>query len=390
MYAALHLTHGCNLRCSYCYTGEKFGLHMTEETIRRSIDFLLANSPDRFLTITFFGGEPMLQFDRLKEAVLYARERVASGETSVERVHFRMITNGTLFTRESLEFLREHDVLFSLSLDGCREAHDANRPQFGGGSSFDAILAKIPMILELFPYTTVNMTIAPASAPFVARSIDFLLGAGFRYISASLAYTAPWTRESMDTLAGEYREVQKIYIRRSRAGQKFYFSLFDEKIRSHALGPSLSTECCGVGIRKVAIAPSGRLYPCVQYVQEDRAPQAAHSIGCVQTGFDPSRVDRFVHKNHAPREQCEGCAHVARCSNYCACTNQQTTGDSTRVSPVLCEHERMLIPLADEVAAILYREKNPAFLRKIYDESYVLSSYIEDCMGAECRRAGAA
>ncbi len=386
MYAALHLTHGCNLRCTYCYTGEKFGLHMETDTARRSIDFLFENAPDKFLTLTFFGGEPLARFDVLREVVHHAKGRVDRRETAVERVHFRMVTNGVLLTPEMLDFFRANDVLFTLSLDGCREAHEANRPQVGGGSSFDAILERVPAILESFPYTPINMTISPASVPFVARSVDFLLDTGFRYLSPSLAYNMPWTRAHMDALAGQYRDVQRIYVRRHRQGEKFYFSLFDEKIRAHAHGPPESSECCGIGLRKVSVAPSGRLYPCTQFVQEDGPREACHAIGHVDQGFDPARQDAFLAKNHAPRSECETCVFQSRCSNYCGCTNYQATGDSTRVSPVLCEHERIVIPMADEVAETLWKERNPTFIRKIYDPTYPISSYIEDCM-CESRQA---
>ena len=123
-------------------------------------------------------------------------------------------------------------------------------------------------------------------------------------------------------------------------------------------------EVCDFGARKVSVAYDGTIFPCVRFVSNN-PDSLNYQIGHVDHGFTSKR-QHLIQLNAQPRPECEGCALIGRCANYCGCTNWNTTGDILTVSPLLCEYERMLIPIADRIGNVLWEERNPAFLAKHY------------------------
>ena len=130
---------------------------------------------------------------------------------------------------------------------------------------------------------------------------------------------------------------------------------------------------CRLGRRQISVATDGTLYPCVQFVGHPE-----WSIGSVEGGLDEARREALFRRNEAPKAACAGCALEGRCHNRCACLNFQTTGGLETVPPILCEHERILQPLCDELAATLYAERNPLFLAQHYDPAFPIRSILED------------
>jgi uncharacterized protein len=121
-------------------------------------------------------------------------------------------------------------------------------------------------------------------------------------------------------------------------------------------------------MESVSVAPSGNLYPCVQFVHDDRDP--SQLLGDVFEGFDQEKRSRFVAAAGEGSASCRGCALNGRCNNRCACLNIQTTGRPNQVSPILCEYERLVTPIADRLASRLFRERAPGFMNKHYNCLY--------------------
>lgn len=376
MYASLHLTLACNLRCRYCYAGTKQNRPMAPETARQAVDFLVANEKDEDIVITFFGGEPLLRPEILKDVVLYGEK--IRGE---KKIVFRMTTNATLLTDEMIGFCKKHELFFAVSLDGDRDTHDTNRRMADGRGSFDRVMEKIPAILKNNPYTVVVAVVNPETARHLSANVRFLFETGFQYLLLTPDFGAPWDERSMAVLREEYAKVADYYIDVCRRKEKLYINLIDEKIRTHAWkGARKDCASCDVARRQIAIAPSGTIYPCVQFVGDDDERTAQFRIGDVRGGFDEERRWAFIRRNHLPKTDCAGCTLEGRCMNWCACANYQTSGDIARPSPVICEHERMLVPIADRAGETLYAEKNELFLAKTYDRAWPLISFIDDCM----------
>ncbi|HEY3356396.1 MAG TPA: radical SAM protein [Polyangia bacterium] len=371
MKVVLHLTSSCNLRCKYCYAPAKRKDSMSRDTARRAIDLGLSLAGPS-ACVAYFGGEPLLQFAAIQELTRHAEEQAARRGITM---HFRMATNGTLFTDESLAFCRDHHILYAISLDGDRAAHDSARVTAGGAGSFALIDGKLDAILAHNPHTVVTSVITPATVPRLLPSIEYMWRRGLRYVFHQLDYTHPdWTPAIFEDLEASYRELAAFYLERMRAGDRFHLGLFDDKLKTHAASPFKLGGVCDFGARRISVAPDGRIYPCVQFVS-DKPDAANYCIGDVEHGLTPRR-DELIAENRSPRPQCAGCAHAGRCTNYCGCLNWQMTGAVTTVPAIMCAHERMLIPIADAIGNELWSERNARFLEKhyrAYDEQFVYS-----------------
>ncbi len=378
-YSALCLTHRCNLRCSYCYAGPEKTFSMRPETARNAVDFL-ADAGDGKCTITFFGGEPLMELGLLKETVLYASDRYGDG------LQFRMSTNGTLLDADTLSFLSEHSVHFVLSLDGDEAQHNRNRQFSGGRGSYEDILPLIPAVLENNPYTLAVSVVSPNTAHCIAEGVQDLFSKGFRYVLQTLDYSAPWKDEDLRALRSQYLVLADFYSSALRAGKKIYFSPFDERIKTWAQKPFGQGDLCDLANSQIAVAASGSIYPCVQFIGEDGASDKENAIGDVRRGFHESRRRYFIEENYAEKESCRGCALEGRCATYCGCVNWRATGDLRTIPTIVCEHERMLMPIVDGMANELWRKNVELFRRKFYDQQFAVSSYIEDCSSFSERR----
>jgi len=165
-----------------------------------------------------------------------------------------------------------------------------------------------------------------------------------------------------------------------RGGRKIYYSPFDERIKTWAQKPYGKGDLCDLANSQIAIAASGRIYPCVQFIGADEEGDGSTSIGDVFHGFDDDRRRYFVQENYSEKEHCRGCALEGRCATFCGCVNWRATGDLKTIPPITCEHERMLMPIVDRMASELWEENVELFRRKFYEPSYPVSSYVEDCL----------
>jgi uncharacterized protein len=195
-------------------------------------------------------------------------------------------------------------------------------------------------------------------------------------VIVSLNYAGSWNKADLDQLQQQYEQLGDLYIQWTRQGRKFYLSPFEVKLSSHICGPEVCKEHCELGTRQLSVDPEGYLYPCVQFVAPGR--DSLWCIGSVSEGIDESKRLRLRDQSQGEKEPCRECAIRHRCHNTCGCLNWQTTGSVTRVSPVLCRHEQILIPIADRIGATLFQERNSLFLNKHYNQAYPMLSFLED------------
>jgi uncharacterized protein len=364
MNALIHLTHDCNLRCPYCFTGAKFAREMNVETAKRTAEFVVdyAKQHAQPAVFSFFGGEPMMAYDVLREVVLHATSYSdAAGVTAL----FRMNTNGLLIKEEHLRFFEEHDLIFILSIDGNKAMHDRERVTEGGVGSHDVLAKKLPRFLEHNPGMMASVVITPVNVVDAADGIAYLWDAGFRFVIVKPDVTQAWTRENVDELERQYERVAEDYLERTRRGDELYLNLLDDKWINHAKGAEGISIRCDVGSSQISISPSGNIYPCVRWVkeEEDTVPR----LGDVFAGFLPDRLAQIRAESAAPKQPCGDCSYNdGRCANECACEHYSATGRIDTPAPALCEHERVMVPIADRVGNTLWREKNPVFMQKLY------------------------
>jgi uncharacterized protein len=376
MHLTLHLTGRCNFRCRYCYAAAHRGGDMTFETAAAAIDLgrqvIARERPDGTMGVIFFGGEPLLQRDLIARIVRHCREVEAK---TGQLFHFKITTNGALLDERFLVDPDTRDIFVALSHDGVAAAHDAHRIDVAGQGTFARLDAVIALLLEHQPFAPVMLVTTPETVAHYAASVRYLADRGFRYLICSLDYGAAWTARNLREIERQYGLLADWYVDMTRREEKFYFSPFEVKIGSHVRPGSCRAERCELGRKQISVGPSGRLYPCVQFVGDD---DGAWAIGDVRAGLDEARRMELYRLNDAEKATCGECAIRERCNHYCGCLNKQATGDMTRVSPMLCAHERIALPIADRVAEKLFKQRSALFIQKQYNELYPLVSLAEE------------
>ena len=359
--ATLVLTHDCNLGCAYCYTGRKFRKVMSDDTAERGLQFAFTGAPEGGrVQLSYFGGEPTLEWDKLVRYATRARE-IAKERNVVVRQS--VTTNGTLLTKEKVDVLADLDIYVGLSIDGNRVAHEANRPTMNGGSSFDDVGRGLDLLLEKGKAFETISVVTPNSVGEFGASVSELFERGVPRVSINPCYEAVWSDAHLETWEKGFLEALGTVARWLRAGRIVSFAPFDGKVIARIRGGLTHEDACSLGERFVAIAPSGNLYPCERLVVEDEDPRFV--IGHVDRGIDPVQVKAIrgeMPEYHATNDECGACEEKHRCSAFCACANLVETGTVGVAGGVQCWYERTTMVLADQLADAMLAEKNAPFL----------------------------
>lgn len=372
MHLTLHLTRNCNLRCDYCYAKPEASEVMSLETGQKAMKLGLKRNFGS-CGVIFFGGEPLLAKDRIFELVEFGRNLQKNKEGLF---HFKITTNGLLLDEEFLEFACRQEMLIAMSFDGIGQVQDMHRTTADGRKTFDLLLPKLRMLLDARPYSSILMVVNPDTARYLCESVSFLLDTGARYIIVSLNYAGQWNEDSFAILEQQYKKLGKLYIKWTEMGKKFYLSPFEVKISLHVNESQSDCLRCDLGMRQLSVDPQGNLYPCVQFTRA--GGQSQWCMGNVDDGIDSQAWAKIRKAATKPKENCPECALNKRCFHTCACLNWQTTGSVETVSPVLCRHEQILMPIADQVAETLYAKRNHEFINKHYNDAYPMLSLLED------------
>ena len=368
MHLTLHLTNKCNLVCKYCFVtlGPE---HMTKEIAFAAIKF--ATQSNRPTGLLFYGGEPLLERTLIYDIV--ARTKTIN-EATGHVFYYKMTTNGVLLDEDFLKFAADINLSIGFSHDG--PAQDDCRVFPNGNGTAVLLAEKIPLLLKYQPYAIGMSVIDLSTVNKAAVTVKFLHDHGFKYITANVNYDAPWTKKSLAVLEGEYRKMAEMYIKWTRAEEKFYLSPFDQKILSHIKGVKYNADRRKMAQNQLSVAPDGKLYSSSRYIDNQ-----AFAIGDVFNGVDAEKQQFLAEKGVSPPAPCQECAILTRC-NY-AYDNfkrdeiniAEVTAD---ISPISCAHEQILTPIADYVAETLYRENNALFIHKHYNEMYPIMSLVED------------
>jgi len=369
MDVSLVLTHDCNLSCTYCFAGEKARRRMSTDTIDQALALAFADAAPR-VRISFFGGEPTLEWARIEEATQKAFGLAAQhGKT----LQLAMTTNATRIDRARAAFLHDAGFYLGISIDGTEAAHDATRRKRGGQSSFAQTLAGLTACLyEGVSLETISV-IDPANVAHLGASVRFLAELGVQRLALNPVYSAEWSDVGLAAWERGYEIAAALYVERAEAGRSIYINALSDKMIAHVKGGLQEGDRCSAGRGSVAVAPSGNIYPCARMVGEDRnGEKEGIVIGDVARGIDRGRAAVF-HALHSPAEKpeeihesCGGCGIKERCMSSCACVNREETGEVGVVGGLTCWHEQMATRIADRIAARLYRKKNRSLLRVIY------------------------
>ena len=325
----LHVAHTCNLNCTYCFAsqGKYHGKEalMSLETAKRSIDFLVENSGSRVnLEVDFFGGEPLMNWDVVKETVRYARSiEKAAGKN----FRFTLTTNGMLIDDEVIEFANRemHNVV--LSLDGRQHVHDRLRKTYKGEGSYERIVPLFKKFVESRGGEGYYMrgTYTHFNTDF-ASDVLHMADLGFTELSMEPVVCAPGdpyalTEEDLPVLFEQYDLLAREMVKRRREGRPitFYHYMIDLE-----RGPCIHKRIagCGSGSEYMAVTPTGELFPCHQFVNDPK-----FSLGNVFDGINRSDIcDDFRRCNVYAHPECRDCWAKFYCSGGCAANAYHATG----------------------------------------------------------------
>ena len=345
----LMVNHACNLRCTYCYTGAKFHSPMSWSVGVVAIERALRTvSPGGRLQLGFFGGEPLLETVRILEWMNYARTQAAADG---KIVRFSLTTNGTLTHDQAWSVMTTNDLDLAVSCDGIPKAHDAHRVDSVGAGSAARVEATLRRLVEAGRPFRVNAVLRPDTLESVPAGLVYFHGLGIRQIDLSLDLWTTWT-------AADGRRLEQAIDRAADLWRQWLpeFSLnwFDAKVA--ALARVAKTEeqvLCGFGETEVAVAPSGRLYPCERLIGEDRSDQPQRLPGHVLDGRDTLGTPP---PDFASCAVCSSCLMAGACDTYCRCSNFVRTGDVNRPDGLLCLLNKAA---ARAVSRVLAREITP-------------------------------
>jgi uncharacterized protein len=266
-------------------------------------------------------------------------------------------------------------IMVALSIDGTEEAHNVHRIFKDGSGSFRRVEETAKLLLRYQPYACAMMVVNPGTVHLYADGVKNLFDMGFKYYICSLNYeqTAQWTDEHMEELERQFDIISCLYEKWTLDEEKFYFSPFEVKMRSHIDGDGYCEERCQLGLRQLSVDTDGKLYPCVQFAGEQQ-----YCVGDVFSGIEEERRKALYIKAEETKGTCEGCVIQKRCNHHCGCLNKQATGDINGISPVLCAHERLALAAADRTAERLFEKGSKIFIQKQYNDMYPLISLIED------------
>lgn len=345
----LHVAHDCNLRCAYCFAGTgsfggKRGI-MPVDVGRAAVDFLIEHSGSRRnLEIDFFGGEPLLNMELVRDVVDYARSKESK---TGKNFRFTMTTNGVLLDDETADFINSEMYNVVLSLDGTRETNDRMRKRVDGTGSYDAILPRFKKLVQRRKdgQYFVRGTFTRHNLDF-SKDVLHMADQGFDRLSVepvSGSADRPYSLRMQDlpAIKREYQNLALTMIERKQEGKPFTFFHYEVDLSQ---GPCVIKRLkgCGAGNEYLAVTPDGELFPCHQFVGKDE-----YLMGSVLTGeFNEDIKNRFAQINVYKKPKCRGCWAKFYCSGGCHASNLAVSRTLIEPDEMACELERARLECA--------------------------------------------
>lgn len=356
----LHIAHTCNLNCSYCfasqgkYQGER--ALMNFETGKRALDFLIENSGTRRnLEVDFFGGEPLMNWNVVKQLVEYAR--------SIEKEHnknfrFTLTTNGVLIDDDVIDFCNKEMDNVVLSLDGRKKVHDKFRVNYEGKGSYDTVVPKFQEFVQKRGSKSyyIRGTFTHNNTDFT-NDIFHMADLGFTELSMEPVVCPPkdpyaLTDDDLPVLFDQYEILAKEMIKRKKAGNGFNFYHYMIDLKN---GPCIYKRIsgCGSGTEYMAVTPWGDLYPCHQFVGDEK-----YRLGSIYEGITNKEIqDEFRQCNAYSRPDCKDCWAKLFCAGGCAANSYHATGSVSGIYEYGCELFKKRIECAI-MMQVAYEDEN--------------------------------
>lgn len=333
----LNVAHACNMKCSYCFASQgDFGMEaalMTLETAKQALEFLMQMSGEiRNLEVDFFGGEPLLVAPMLKELVKYGRELEPKWN---KKINFTLTTNALLLDDEIIQFVLDEKLGVILSLDGRPETNDRHRMLNNGSGSYDIIVPKIRKMVDRQPVSYyVRGTFSKKNLDF-SKDFQHIIDLGFHSLSLEPAVGADngfsIQEEDLPQVLAEYERLTELLYQYQQAGEEIHFFHYNLDLQK---GPCLAKRLsgCGAGMEYLVITPSGDIYPCHQFVGEEK-----FLMGNISTGKLNEGIRKGFARNHLQnKKECQQCWARFYCGGGCHANAYHSNGDISIPSRVSC------------------------------------------------------
>ncbi len=359
----MNLSEECNLSCRYCLASHgsygRDGGRMSDKVARDSIDFLIRESTDRNLTISFFGGEPLLNFGVIKAIIECSREKE---EISGKKIIHHLTTNGTLFDEDIISFLKENRCKVTVSLDGRRENHDRMRVFPDGRGSFDRICRWLPQLLDGYNENVQFESTLDSRTSDFAETARFLqeFGADHIYIHHARGFVEEFRLDdaSLSLMKSAYSQFACYILEDAVINGATINSAFSRFISTIASG-NRARRYCAAGTSLLSVSKEGKVYPCPGFVgQED------YALGDIRQGIDPDRMarlqERLVDVDNI--RACRSCWARYLCAGGCIAESAAINGSVWEPDSHSCDLNRHIAELSIWIYAELSRQRPDFFL----------------------------
>ena len=354
----LHVAHDCNLKCSYCFAGTGlFGGNrelMDQETGKKALNFLLQHSGSRpQCEVDFFGGEPLLNLKVIKELIAYGRRTAA---TMDKKIRFTITTNAVLLDQQTTDYLEQEEVSVVLSLDGRKEINDRMRPFSNGTGSYNKIVPNILRTIKTRPNTSpfaignyyyVRGTYTRHNTDFY-QDVLHMADLGIKRISMEPVVASPeeeyaFREEDIKKIKQSYNILGEKVLEYTQKDKEFSFFHFNTGLDDGPCLPKILSGC-GAGYEYIAVSPEGNIYPCHQFVgQEKYRLGSVHDQNIV---LHTETLDEFRSAHVYSKKECRACWARFSCSGGCHAANAAYSGELTKVYPLGCEFQKKRLEVA--------------------------------------------
>lgn len=372
------LTDSCNMRCKYCYQGkDKSSNFMTIDKLRESLDFIFKNNNEDKLSLSLFGGEPLLKKELLYETVRYVNEKY--GNTKVK---YSTTTNCTLIDDEIINFFKENNFDVRVSIDGDKKTHELNRIGNGESCKYETILENIMKIKNAGIKFSIRMTLTKNNFRNLVDNVKYFYNLGFREICLGMDYFNEFSDAEIEDFREKITELKEYYLELIDSGENLTIDIFDGKFLSALMDEQRGLALCAGGYENFKIATDGRLYPCSFVMNSDE-----FNVGDVSTGANTKITTREINKSMKKNyTKCNECEISFFCHGMkCGFLNYKATGYINVPPKILCDTEHILFDVNKEIISHLVKRNNPKiepFFNYLNSENIPVGKLIQEAIEA--------
>ena len=359
----LMLTEDCQFICDYCFVQGKNGERkMDRSTAISAVDLLLHEAAGtESIEITLFGGEPLLEFDLIREVVEYVEKKLPSDQSVI----WALTTNGASVDEQKLQFFQKHGLRLLLSIDGNRESQDAHRRLASGGSTFDLVYPKIALMKKHQPWLGARVTVNPDTAGHMKENVEFLLKAGINQFIIGPNMDVMWTRDAFEVYRQQWFELANFYVSEWEQGRGFRITSFEKDLASQA------SECsgkwgCEAGRDKICVSTTGAIFPCTKFASQNYLA-GKYKLGDLSSGITPRmRLFELQDNRVTIRGRCLSCDYADYCTGGCPADNLNKTGSIYMPSESDCAFQGIHVDLHSRVPGLstAHLTKSPGSSKK--------------------------